>query len=200
MNDSMMASQQNWDTSFFPAADSLKYNVAYQNMQTFDKIEDIPQLVRNAFDDMTGTSASCCIKYSGEVDETLAERALAVLNIIDNQLMSYSGNTYLGGYNWSYSEEDDTYFLLVSMYKYDDSLNSSNTNDALTEEEQEEFNTTIYDLFSDLFGDSSYSEGYDDYSDDETAVGVEITEGEDDSALDESYDTETTVVMDEEGE
>ncbi|MCR5785230.1 MAG: transglutaminase-like domain-containing protein [Eubacterium sp.] len=196
LNDSMMANQQSWDTDFFPAADSLQYNVAYQNMETFDSIDEIPSIVKEKFDEAKG-SVTFCMTYSGEVDEELASRAVAVMQIIENQLMNYSSNYYVGSYGWSYSEDDNIYFMTVNLSVYNGE--EVDTNDALTEEEQEEFTNSIYEMFSDLYGGSEYDYS-EEYVDDTENYDVseEIT---DESATDEySTSEDEVVVMDEEGE
>lgn len=46
----MYGQSQSWDRDYFPAANSLKYNMAYQNKKTVDSIYDLPKALRAAMD------------------------------------------------------------------------------------------------------------------------------------------------------
>lgn len=50
VTDAMYGQSQSWDRDYFPAANSLKYNMAYQNKKTVDSIYDLPKALRAAMD------------------------------------------------------------------------------------------------------------------------------------------------------
>lgn len=50
----MYGQSQSWDRDYFPAANSLKYNMAYQNKKTVDSIYDLPKALRAAMDKKLG--------------------------------------------------------------------------------------------------------------------------------------------------
>lgn len=145
VTDTIWGQQQSWDRSYFPAADSLKYNMAYQNKKTVDTVYDIPKALREAMDEKLG---SVMIAFKQEITEKDAQAVTAIISAIDEQLMM--GNYkdmpyYLSGYNWIQDPDGDGYLYNVSMGGY----NSMDV-EGLTEEQQEKITEAVQKAFEDL--------------------------------------------------
>ncbi len=159
LSDTMMSTNQTWDTSFWPAATALKYNVAYQNMKTFDDIDD---LLKQVAAGMENKEHAMTFKYSGTIDEELAGKISAVMSLADNEIMNNSSVGYLGQYNWAYCADDDVHFIYITAYYLDDDNTAATTN--LTSDEQTKYTEKIDDVFADFFAGSSDDIAMDDAS------------------------------------
>lgn len=155
MTDAMWGQQQNWDHNYFPAANSLKYNMAYQNKKTVDSVYDIPKVLREAMDEKLG---SVMIAFKEDIGEEEAQIARAIANSIDSMLMSgnYKDMPYaLGGYNWVQDPEDDKYLFSVSMSDYN---MDSNAGKNLSEKQLNKIEKAVQKAFEGL-EPMSYGEG-----------------------------------------
>lgn len=147
MTDAMWAQDQNWDHDYFPAATSLKYNMAYQNKVTVDSVYDIPKALREAMDKKLG---SVMIGFKQKIEEKDATIASVVTNMVSEQLMNgnYKDMPYcLGMYNWIQDPDGGAYLFNVSMAAYNDSA-SSNTD--LSEKEMEKLQKAVEKVFEGL--------------------------------------------------
>ena len=147
MTDSMWGQQQNWDHSFFPAANSLKYNMSYRNKETVDTIYDAGTAIRNAMNKKLG---SVMIGFKEEVNDDKARIVSSIVNGIDNALMenSYQDMPYgLNGWGWVQDPEDNKYLLNVSFGGYN---SPDNPSEELSEEEQAKVQEILDKLFEDL--------------------------------------------------
>ena len=146
MTDSMWGQEQNWDHDFFPAANSLKYNMAYQNKETVDDIYDIPKALRKAMNDKKG---AIMIAFNKEIKESDAEIANAIASSISDLLMNgnYKDMPYaLNSYNWVKDPDGDNYLFNVSMGSYNTIDNAQN----LSDKELEKVNTAVQKAFDGL--------------------------------------------------
>jgi hypothetical protein len=157
MTDSMWSQMQNWDRDFFPAATSMKYNMAYQNKKTVKSVYDIASAVREAMDEKLG---SVMIAFEQEITDADAQIASSMASSIDNQLMMYSYQDMpycLNGYNWIQDPEDGSYLYDITFGNY----NSTDTSTTLTEEQQEKVQEKVTEAFegltSSMYSDGSYS-------------------------------------------
>ena len=133
MTDSMFSQEQTWDHDYFPAANSLKYNVAYQNKKTVDSVYDLPKVLREAMDEKMG---SIMIAFKDKVDDEDAQVVSAIAMSMDNMLMtgSYKDMPYsLGTYNWI-QDPDGNYLFRVAFSEY----NTANTGGQNLSEKQQE--------------------------------------------------------------
>ena len=129
MTDSMWGQEQNWDHDFFPAANSLKYNMAYQNKETVDDVYDIPKALRKAMNDKKG---AIMIAFNKEIKESDAEIANAIASSISDLLMNgyYKDMpSALNSYNWVKDPDGDNYLFNVSMGSYNSIDNTQNLSD-----------------------------------------------------------------------
>lgn len=147
MTDDIWGRDQTWDHDYFPAATSLKYNMAYQNKVTVDSIYDLPKALRKAMDKKLG---SVMIGFKQKIEEKDATVASTIATLVDEQLMNgnFKDMPYcLGGYNWLKDPEDDVYLFSVSMAGYNDS-ESGNTD--LSEKEMEKLRKAVEKAFKGL--------------------------------------------------
>lgn len=155
MTDSMWGQEQNWDHDYFPAANSLKYNMAYQNKKTADSVYDLPKVLRAAMDEQLG---SVMIAFKEDIDDEDAQIASAIASSIDNILMSgsYKNMPYaLGGYNWIQDPEGDSYLFNVSMGTYNTDATAGQN---LSEKQQKKIEKAVQKAFDGLTPmDNGYS-------------------------------------------
>ena len=146
MTDAMWGQEQSWDHDFFPAANSLKYNMAYQNKETVDDVYDIPKALRKAMNDKKG---AIMIAFNKEIKESDAEIANAIASSISELLMNgnYKDMPYsLNSYNWVKDPDGDNYLFNVSMGTYNTIDNAQN----LSDKELEKVNTAVQKAFDGL--------------------------------------------------
>ena len=146
MTDAMWGQEQSWDHEFFPAANSLKYNMAYQNKETVDDVYDIPKALRKAMNDKKG---AIMIAFNKEIKESDAEIANAIASSISELLMN--GNykdipSALNSYNWVKDPDGDNYLFNVSMGTYNTTDNAQN----LSDKELEKVNKAVQKAFDGL--------------------------------------------------
>ncbi len=123
---------QSWDHDFFPAATSLRYNMAYQNKREVDGIFDIADALRSAMNDKLSI---VMIGFKQEITEADAQIANAITSSIDDMLMSNNYKDmpyYLSDYRWVQDPEDNSYMYSVQMGRYNTEENEQNN---LTEEQ-----------------------------------------------------------------
>jgi hypothetical protein len=139
MTDEMWSQEQNWDHDYFPAATSLKYNMAFQKRKTVKSIYDIPSALREAMDEQLG---SVMIAFEQEITDEDAQIATYTASTLDEQLMS---NTYenmpytLVSYKWVQNPDDNSYLFHVSFGSY----NTTETDSGLTEKQMEKIQKKI---------------------------------------------------------
>jgi hypothetical protein len=156
MTDDMWGQEQSWDHDFFPAATSLKYNMAFQNRKTVKTVYDIASAMREAMDEKLG---SVMISFEQEITDADAQVATYVASSVDDMLMSnsYQDMPYcLGTYNWVQNPEDDSYIFNVSFGSY----NTTEGSDELTEKQIEKVQKKVQKAFEGLsssYGDSTYT-------------------------------------------
>jgi hypothetical protein len=145
MSDAVWGQEQTWDHDYFPAATSMKYNMAYQNKKTVKTVYDIPQALREAMDEQLG---SVMIAFEQDITDSDAQIAQAITSSVDDQLMmgNYKDMPYcLGSYNWVQDPETNEYLYNVAMAGY----NTSETSQ-LSEKEQEKIQKAVQKAFEDL--------------------------------------------------
>ena len=190
MTDSMWGQEQNWDHDFFPAANSLKYNMAYQNKETVDDIYDIPKALRKAMNDKKG---AIMIAFNKEIKESDAEIANAIASSISDLLMNgnYKDMPYaLNSYNWVKDPDGDNYLFNVSMGSYNTNDNTQN----LSDKELEKVNKAVQKAFDGLtqMDGSMYDGTYDSKSNTTTDIdGMTMEEAGENGAV--IGGTDTTV-------
>lgn len=146
MTDAMYGQSQSWDRDYFPAANSLKYNMAYQNKKTVDSIYDLPKALRAAMDKKLG---GVMVAFKEDITEEKAQVANAIASSIDNFLMSgnYKDMPYsLGTYNWIQDPDGKGYLFNVAMPGY----NTDNTSQNISEKEQKKIDKAVQKAFQGL--------------------------------------------------
>ena len=166
--DDIRMQQQSWDTDFFPAADSLTYNMCWQNRKSVSSVYDVPTAVRQAIDEELPAFALAFDADFGDSDTLLAQQ---MLNAVDSALM----NGYAEGMpraireqNWMMSDEG-TYCLLVS---FDRGSEEPDITEELDPAALEQADQALQEAFGDLFDVSIYDAG-EDYDDSYNWEGAE---------------------------
>lgn len=146
VTDTIWGQNQSWDHDYFPAATSLKYNMAYQNKVTVDKVTDIPKALREAMDKKLG---GVMIAFKEKIDDDKAQIASAITSLVDEKLMNGNFKDMpfcLGNYSWLKDPDSDEYLFNVSMSSYNDSTADT----GLSEKEMEKLREAVEKAFEGL--------------------------------------------------
>lgn len=146
VTDTIWGQNQSWDHDYFPAATSLKYNMAYQNKVTVDKVTDIPKALREAMDKKLG---GVMIAFKEKIDDDKAQIASAITSLVDEKLMNGNFKDMpfcLGNYSWLKDPDSDEYLFNVSMASYNDSTADT----GLSEKEMEKLREAVEKAFEGL--------------------------------------------------
>ena len=191
MTNNMFTQEQSWDQEFFPVANSLKYNMAYQNKQTVDSVYDIPKALRKAMDKQQG---SLMIAFKEKIDDEKAQIANAAVSSVSDMLMNnnYKDMPYaINTYSWVTDPDSGDYLSSITFSSYNTNNNTQNLtddqlqkiNDAVTKA-LEGLKTGTYDSQGNLTYDNGMDNTMNDGSEGKNAMGAEDVIGE--------SDTETT--------
>ena len=198
MTNNMWSQEQSWDQEFFPVANSLKYNMAYQNKQTVDSVYDIPKALRKAMDKQQG---SLMIAFKEKIDDEKAQIANAAVSSVSDMLMNnnYKDMPYaINTYSWVTDPDSGDYLYSITFSSYNTNNNTQNLtddqlqkiNDAVTKA-MEGLQTGAYDEQGNLTYDNGMDNTMNDGSEGKNAMGAEDVIGE--------SDTETTMTMSDDG-
>lgn len=193
MTNNMWSQEQNWDQEFFPVANSLKYNMAYQNKQTVDSVYDIPKALRKAMDKQQG---SLMIAFKEKIDDEKAQIANAAVSSVSDMLMNnnYKDMPYaINTYSWVTDPDSGDYLYSITFSSYNTNNNTQNLtddqlqkiNDAVTKA-MEGLQTGVYDEQGNLTYDNGMDNTMNDGSEGKNAMGAEDV-------------TETTMTMSDDG-
>ena len=141
-----------WDTEFFPAATGLKYNYYYNSMVVIDDVYDIPQAMRDAFENHEG---GLYMKVKGTPTDQDMETAMCMVVAIDNCLMNNYGQNdnmplYLNTFNWITGIDENEYIFAVTFGLYPDDTDEPAYSGDIDEEQA---NEALQDAFGDIFYD-----------------------------------------------
>ena len=139
MTNNMWSQEQSWDQEFFPVANSLKYNMAYQNKQTVDSVYDIPKALRKAMDKQQG---SLMIAFKEKIDDEKAQIANAAVSSVSDMLMNnnYKDMPYaINTYSWVTDPDSGEYLFSVTFSSYNVTENTQN----LTDEQLQKINDAV---------------------------------------------------------
>ncbi|MCR5636599.1 MAG: hypothetical protein K6F76_05420 [Clostridiales bacterium] len=164
LNDDMMLAQQNWDTSYFPAADSLELNKYYMSRIAVDDIYDVPAKMREEIDKK---SSFVCFEFTKE----LSNEDMAVVQSFMDVLSNCLSNSYVEDFAFSVTQNSWTtdsktgHSMVSATFDY-------NSDDNYAENYEIDYDK-IGEILSDSFGDvlpdikdySNGNYGYD-YNDD----------------------------------
>ena len=173
MTDSMFGQEQSWDHDYFPAANSLKYNMAYQNKKTVDSVYDLPKVLREAMDEKLG---SVMIAFKDKVEDEDAQIVGAIASSMDNMLMSGSYKDMpcsLGTYGWI-QDPDGNYLYRVAFSEYN---TTSMTNDSLSAKQQAKVDKAVQKAMEGLVSSYAGDMGMD-YEDMTTENAMQTVAGE----------------------
>lgn len=173
MTDAMFGQEQTWDHDYFPAANSLKHNLAYKDRKILDSVYDLPKALREAMDKKKG---SVMIAFKDKVDDETANIVSAIASSMDNMLMSgsYKDMPYsLGTYSWM-QDPDGNYIYRVVFGDYNtDTTGTQN----LSEKQQEKVDKAVEKALEGLtsfYGSEMMGEG----AEGEMGKGAEGKSGE----------------------
>lgn len=142
MNDAILSSHgQSWDTAFYPQANSLKYNAAYQESEEGIDVYELPARMRKALDDED--TALLAFRYGPDFTEHEAQLADNMLSQIREMLWSTEDYNNMST-SWFFSPADGGYLLAISISRpYDE-------DEELTDEEREKATEAVQEAFKDL--------------------------------------------------
>ena len=198
MTNNMWSQEQSWDQEFFPVANSLKYNMAYQNKQTVDSVYDIPKALRKAMDKKQG---SLMIAFKEKIDDEKAQIANAAVSSVSDMLMNnnYKDMPYaINTYSWVTDPDSGEYLYSITFSSYNTDNNTQNLtddqlqkiNDAVTKA-MEGLKAGIYDEQGNLTYDNGMDNVMNDGDEGMNAMGAEH--------VIEEAETETTMTMTDDG-
>jgi hypothetical protein len=155
MTDTMCMNSHDWDTSFFPAANSLEYNMAYQTAQDATDVYQIPTLLRASLD--KGDSI-LGLKFGSDLSQEDGTAALSMVSRISELLMNAQQYQSLS-LSYSWDQTDNGYLLSVYITR---SNESSETGGEITDETQQKMDTAISSAFGDIDtgDDTAYGTDY----------------------------------------
>lgn len=139
--------EQSWDHDFFPAATSLRYNMAYQNKKEVAGIYDLADALRAAMNDKL---SMVMIGFEQEITEADAPIASAIASSVDEMLMNNDFQDmpyYLMDYRWVQDPDDGRYIYSVQMGRYNSEENDRNE---LTEEQRQMIQDRVAQAFEGL--------------------------------------------------
>ena len=151
LTDVMMASNQSWDTDFFPPADRTAYCYACMNAVKEEDIYHVPTALREALDNGADLLALQFDKSLQEYQAQIVQQMLA--NVQDR--LSYS-SSYEMNFDWSWVPVDAGYVLSVNINWYNQ---EEPTDPEIPEDAYEKMDEAV----DSAFGDIAYNY-YDDYS------------------------------------
>lgn len=198
MTNNMWSQEQSWDQEFFPVANSLKYNMAYQNKQTVDSVYDIPKALRKAMDKKQG---SLMIAFKEKIDDEKAQIANAAVSSVSDMLMNnnYKDMPYaINTYSWVTDPDSGEYLYSITFSSYNTDNNTQNLtddqlqkiNDAVTKA-MEGLKAGVYDAQGNLTYDNGMDNVMNDGAEGKNAMGAEDVIG--------GYETETTITTTNDG-
>ena len=165
MNDELARQNHDWDTDFFPAATSLKYNYGYQNKQPVDDIYSIPKMIRQALDQKQG----CLFLDFPTIDEEHAQIVEAILSGVQSS-MDATPDYQMMWSNWTWIHVTGNEYVLAYFLQGYDTDDSANVD--LSDEEQAKVEQAVNSVFGeDVDWDSIKSE-LDNRNDMATNTGV----------------------------
>ena len=150
--DNVRLQQQNWDTEFFPAADSLTYNMCWQNRICVEDSSGVPAALRKALDEGTDNFA---LSFPVGLSDSEARIAQMAINTVSNALMdNYTEGLpdYIENQYWM-TDDDGAYCVLISFYR---STDEPWEPEELDEEALERADEALQEAFDDLFYVSIY--------------------------------------------
>lgn len=150
LTDAMMSRNQTWDMTFFPAAQSLEYNIGYQNRHELTDVYQIPVFIKEMLD--SETSGSCFIGCKGgfsEHDRVIVAQMLAMIE--ERFWETELSNDTIFTYSWVAATDSEYYVNLEITKSGEDSGNSD-----IEPEELEKLEAAVNEIFenSDWYGEA----------------------------------------------
>ena len=145
MNDAMMAESQSWDRSYFPKADSLEANPAYQNRRSAKDVYEIPKLIRQGLE---GKESTIFIVLQEPPTETDKAAAVTMIGSIASGLGD--DNPFKGApFNGTWQKNGTEELFVVSCYYLEESPEEQAVSN-LPEETQQKINESLQEAFGDI--------------------------------------------------
>ena len=153
LSDDMMGISQNWDRELFPTADSLKYNVMYQQAVKPQNIYDIPKEIRKAIDEK---KSSLSYIFSEDKEKECIKAVKMITELTNRLNESYADKLFIN-VNVARSAEGILVAVCFSWYDDDDTTAAKVVDkDALSEEDKQKMEDAINYAFSDIIGDYTF--------------------------------------------
>ena len=138
-----------WDTTKFPAADSVKCCYAVMNAVDVSDIYKLPSMIRQALDDKKG---SISVRFDSSV--TITENDLS--NILD-QMSSYYGDAYFYAEKTEYVTNEQLYVIQFDIYSDDSDDGGDDDGSDEPRYDSDKMSEAISESFSDIQASPSYA-------------------------------------------
>ncbi len=152
LTDSMFAAYgQTWDTGFWPAATSIKYNMAYVNREPMDSIYDIPARVREAYN--TGESTMLGLLFA----ETLTDEEQDAVSLMLSSIQQIGyGSAAFQYINMTYSCEsvDEGSLVAIAVTNYSSVVHGGIS---VSDEVAQKVDEAVQKAFGDVGSDAGYA-------------------------------------------
>ena len=149
LTDAMMSQNQTWDMTFFPAAQSLEYNIGYQNRHELTDVYQIPVFIKEMLD--SEESGSCFIVCKGGFSEHDRVIAAQMLTMIEERFWETElSNDTNFTYSWV-AASDGEYYVNLNVTK-----SNTDSNSEIDPEELEKLEEAVNEIFatSDWYGEA----------------------------------------------
>lgn len=154
--DGVRLQQQSWDTGFFPAADSLTYNICWQNRKTVADPNGVAAALRQALDDGLDCFALSFPTSFSNADAIVAQKTIGALETALSSNSVDGMPDFLRNQFWT-KDDSGAYCVLISFGRYSDQPSDPETVD---QEALEQADAALKEAFGDLFYVSIYDSGY----------------------------------------
>lgn len=144
LSDQIRGRENDWDRSFFPAANGYKYNEGYQNRQKVADIFAIPEKLRSALEEKSGI---LYLEFEETIDEERAQVGEQILNQCNERMYNIPDQSAYLSWFWI-QDPDSQKFLLATTISRDQSSNVE-----LDEETEEKIQQAVGEAFDDLVGE-----------------------------------------------
>jgi hypothetical protein len=140
---------QSWDTSFYPAADSLDRCAIYERAIRIEDVYAIPKALKTAIAEGKSSAVSLVIP-NGKENASLAEHMMLSL---EDRIMSSEEYADYGLTHGTLLTDEGNLFVVIDIYNY---AEDNDTVEDISDEERERINSSITDTFGDLTAREDY--------------------------------------------
>ena len=143
LNDSMMSIDQEWDTEYFPSAESFEYNYMHMHRTTVADVYDVAGVVSNSIEKGIYSFAVGFEDPIGTDEYSVCESMMMQINTYISE--EYAPET--GWVDWNWYEIGDDYYLSITVKGLDDTGSEGGISGDITYEQQKKIDEAIAKAF-----------------------------------------------------